>query len=188
MAGPSFGCIADIFDAVAARLAADGNTFVFGLGKYLLSQRGDPNAGRVIMIPSDKPSKLGAPRLMGGNPRPTYTINQLLEIHCWAKAPTQTDPATQYKADLKAAEGLRNVVLDVFEIFIPGAKRGGMTWVPYVGENISGVEVVALIGVDIETPDVTYELADGATFNPTVELEFTHGSSNPADFTFDTGQ
>lgn len=180
-----FGSTSDAIDRVEAALIAAGVTTPFGFGKYLLSQRQNPLIGSIVIIPKDGP--ITPPRFNGDNPRNIFTVDQGLEIHCWRAAAKQSDPAKQYRADLKAAELLTGAVLRAFER-LAGAKRGGRRTVTEAGENVTGAEVVTTISIFVETFDVAYTLAPLDTvFVPDVEMEFTHGSTDPNDWTLDSG-
>jgi hypothetical protein len=187
MAGPQFGTIRAVSDAVKAQLVTDGVTAAYVLGKKtVLAQRGDPISGRVVVVPSPDPSPVSAPRFEGSNAdetRATYTISQQLRIHTWARAAVQSDPSTQYAADLEAAELLRNAVLRAFDFVAPGANRGGTTAPTDAGENIYGVEIVTTISVFIETLDTPWIAVPDLTITPNVVLTNTHGSADPADWT-----
>lgn len=181
----AFGSTREAIAKVKAALVAASVTTPFGFGKYLLSERQNPLVGSVVVIPKDGP--VTAPRFNGGNPRDIFTVDQGLEIHCWRAAAKQSDPAEQYIADLEAAELLTCVVLRAFER-LAGAKRGGRRTVTEAGENVTGAEVVTTISIFVETFDVAYTLAPLDTvLVPDVEMEFTHGSTDPNDWTLDSG-
>lgn len=169
--------------AVKADLLSQGFTGTVQLGKQFVKQHRDPTqasggvTGSVLCVPLGR-SLLQAPRLTGGNPRPTFTKSQALEIHCWSQAAGFAGFTTQYEADLTAAEMLTAAVLRSFEIFIPGAKRGGQSEVTDAGENIQGVEIVTTIAIDLELPDTTYQVATGAVFNPNYGMEFPDGQTD----------
>lgn len=183
MTAVSFPTIRAAIAKVRTVLATDGYAGSFGLGPRPLTSRSNPLAGAVAILAKGDAAIQG-PRLLGGNPRAVFTVVQPLEIHCYAKAAPQSDASTQYEADLEAAEQLTSNILRAFEIYIPGAKRGGRRTITGADvENLNGVEIVATITIDLESPDSTYELATGVTFVPDVELVNTHGSTNPADWT-----
>jgi hypothetical protein len=172
---------------VRADLAAQGYTGKVYFGKQFLDQYRDPTAafnvigygtinGSVLVIPIGR-GKLRAPRLLGGNPRPLFTLSRTLEVHCWSQAPIGSF-ATQYEADLSAAETLTAAVLRSFEIYVPGAKDGGDSQITDAGENIAGVETVTTLEVNLEIPDTTYQLATGTVFVPGVLLQFGDGTTD----------
>lgn len=197
MTAVSFATVSAAVAAVRTDLVAQGYAGPVLLGKQYVKQKRDPTAavavtgygtiaGSVVIVPVGSASPLRAPRLVGGNPRALFTVSRQLSIHCWSQAPLGGF-STQYEADLTAVELLTAAVLRSFEIYVPGAKRGGDSEITDAGENSFGVEIVTGIEIDLEIPDTTYQGATGAVFVPQPALEFTHGSSDPAQWTFDVG-
>jgi hypothetical protein len=174
----SFATTSAAVSKVRADLLAQGYTGTVLFGKQYRKQHRDPTAGgsvfgSVVVVPIGR-SPLNAPRLNGGNPAPTFTVARTLEIYCWSKAPIGSF-LTQYEADLTAAEILTASVLRSFEVYVPGAKRGGTSDVVDAGENTFGVEVMSTISIDLELPNTTYQLATGAVFVPSTLMEFPDG-------------
>jgi hypothetical protein len=160
---------------VRADLTARGIAATVLLGKRHLKDKHDPTTGVVVVVPEEEDGAMGGPRLLGGNPRPLFTLAQPLALHFLASAGTQSDPLTQYEADLTQTELLRANVLRSFEILIPGAKRGGRSRVVDVGNIVFGAYIVTKITIDLEQADTTYELATGAVFAPSILMEFPDG-------------
>lgn len=191
--GVSYATTPAVVAAVRADLVVQGFQGPVYFGKQFLKQHRDPTlvsagvsgtgaTGTVVMFPIGR-SPLGAPRMQGGNPRPTFTVTRAMEIHCTSQAPPLPTPnstafATQYEADLALAEILTAAVVRSFEILIPGAKRGGQSDITDAGENIQGVEIVTTLGVDLELPDTTYQVATGATFAPGYMMQFPDGTTD----------
>jgi hypothetical protein len=182
----SFSSLSAAIAVVRADLATGGFTGPVSIGKRFLKQRRDPTSGgsvigSVVVVPVER-SNLRAPRLTGGNPRPTFTTKRAIEVHCWARAASLGSFPTQYEADFAAAEVLTSAVLRSFEIYIPGAKDGGGLDLVEEGENVFGVEFVATLALDIETVDTTFAVATDAVFVPNYAAEFPDGHiETPSD-------
>lgn len=186
----SFSTTSAAISAVRADLVTQGFTGPVNFGRKFLKQRRDPTSGGmpagsvVVCPPENGNSPLRAPRLTGGNPRPTFTVSRALEIHCWSTGPLGSFPS-QYEADFSAAEILTAAVLRSFEIYVPGAKAGGRSDPTEHGETVFGVEIVTALSIDLEQPDTTYQIAIGAVFKPNYAMQFPDGNGGTAST--DTG-
>jgi len=175
----SFTSTSSALAKVRTDLIAQGFTGSVYLGKQFLKQHRDPTSGgsivgTVVAVPLGR-GTMSAARLTGGNPRPMYTVARPLALHCWSTAPIGSF-ASQYEADLTAAEILTASVLRSFEVLIPGAKRAGDQEVTDAGENSFGVELVTNITIDLEVTDVTYQVATGAVWAPNYGMQFPLGN------------
>lgn len=161
--GPSYGAIADVVDAVNARITTQGYPTQIILGNEWLEQNDDPNqsGGVVIAVPVDSPllppPMEGQATFIGGDI--ALAVQQQLDVYIWARAAATTDPTQQYKADLRLVEQLRDQILDSFTALIPGAQQGGRVKFPKRASNEFGTLIVMTLTVQIDSHAQAYGTA-----------------------------
>lgn len=136
----------------------------------------DPTSGRVVVVPTDANFRLPEIRDHAAKRIP-WLSKQRLEIHCWARAPKNVDPAEQYADDFTQAEILRGLVLAALGKYVDGVNEGGTGPIVETGENTWGVELVLDVSVDVDTGSSALLLApDDSVFETDGEFESAAGN------------
>ena len=174
--------LTDLVDHIRTDFATDSTPATVGGGKDLVIRHGDPEVGRVVLVPTTF-QLTNLRERTGGNPRPVARWVQTIEAHVWARATGITDDGTgepQILADLDLAAALgRRTAAAIYRYpHMRGMVEGSGDFTRGNRTAEYGVEVVIAFSVDIDVLDASWATVSGVQPSHTGTLVLPSGNAD----------
>lgn len=144
--------IAQVFDDVAAQLAADSVTATHVFGTAETFAQGEPP--RIVWV--RQPSTFGPPARIGGNPVSLRTWRVGWAAICWAKAPPQADLARQALENYDAAAALaHNFIRALHRVALGSYELEGEEQIEDASTVVHGVALAVRFAIHVPIVDAT---------------------------------